>query len=158
MQGQRGDRGAARATLEATLDALGAAGAADSETAAVVCHKLAAMQLDEPPGPADRRAATLMDQAIRIETQLGQASGRGFAASLHQRAMLAERLGDWRTAASCQERMTTLADLPAAEVTEALSRAGRAWHRLGAWGNASRCYLQAVQRRTTAPPAPPTEG
>ena len=58
-----------------------------------------------------------------------------------------EHQGDWRAAAQRIERVLTLPGLPAAELTEALSRAGRAWFKAGEFDAASRCCARAVRRR-----------
>lgn len=149
-QKARGDRAAARRTLEAALEALAAGHDTDSEVAAVVYQNLAGLQLQEPPGPGDARAAEWLDTTLRILTQRDLARGRDYAACLRERSLLAGRLGDWRTAARCQERAAAVANIEPAEITEALSHAGDAWYRLGAYEDAGRCYLHAVQRRGMA--------
>ena len=146
-QKARGDRAAARQSLEVAVDALTAAGESDSEQAAVVYQNMAALQLEEPPGPGDARAAQRMDTALQILTKRGLARGYDFAACLRERSLLASRLGDWRTAAVHLERAAAVADITPDEVNEALSRAGDAWYRLGAYDDASRCYLSSIRRR-----------
>jgi tetratricopeptide (TPR) repeat protein len=121
--------------------------ATDNAIAALVNQNLASMQLQEPPGPDDTRAAQQMDRALQILTQLDLARGSHFAQCLLERARLAERLGDWQTSAHSAERAAAVADVPAPMVTEAFSRAGDSWYRLGAYDDASRCYLRAVRRR-----------
>jgi tetratricopeptide (TPR) repeat protein len=62
-------------------------------------------------------------------------------------ASCCEKRGDWMGAAERLEQVMSSPALPAGELTETLSLAGRAWFKAGRFEDASRCYTRAVRRR-----------